>query len=218
MIQNLTAPVITIDGGSGCGTSSLRFEIATILNYRPLDSGAWYRALALECRLFSHLRDTDAIDIARGLRVQTLGKRYFIDNKDRTDELRSAQVGLEASKIARIPGVRNVLNDKFREMRQLPGLVADGRDMAYVFDEPNVYRFFIKTPLEIRAKRLHKEFASKNNYVSEGTILKQITERDLNDFENPAHPFQAHPDCELIDNTGNSPREIARQIIDKCGL
>ena len=58
--------------------------------------------------------------------------RVMVNGTDATDELRTETTGALASAIAAIPEVRAALKERQRAFRELPGLVADGRDMGTV--------------------------------------------------------------------------------------
>ena len=138
------APVIAIDGPSASGKGTVAQRVAEKLGFHYLDSGALYRLVALAAlRSGVDLADEETLsDIATRLDVVFEGAEIRFQNEDVTDAIRAEACSNAASKIAAYPGVRTALLARQREFRQVPGLVADGRDMgSVVFPEADSQNF-----------------------------------------------------------------------------
>jgi cytidylate kinase len=99
-------------------------------------------------------------------------------------------------------------------MRKKPGLVADGRDMGFIFETR--YRFFLTASPQKRAERRVLEFLSLDKEVNYEQILKDIIERDLSDQNNPVNRLRPHEHAHEIDTTNLTREEVAQKIIDHC--
>lgn len=212
--QNLSIPVITIDGGAGTGKSTHRAKVAALLGFNELNSGAFYRALGLTvARHECDIHDIERIvAFARTLPVTFKKDRIFLENIDSTNLIYSDETGKLASAIAQIPEVRASFKVAQLAMRQLPGLVADGRDMGTVFDTP--YRFFITTAPEESARRRVAQFKNMGIEKSYEDVLRDIISRDESDRDNPANPLRPHSDAKIIDNTHLKADDVVEIIID----
>jgi cytidylate kinase len=136
--MNPLAPVLTIDGPSGAGKGTISRIIARRMGWHYLDSGALYRAVGVAAS-WADIDTSDASALVRctfDTHVQFVEQgeamRVMVNGTDATDELRLETTGALASAIAAIPEVRAALKERQRAFRELPGLVADGRDMGTV--------------------------------------------------------------------------------------
>lgn len=200
-------PVITIDGPSGVGKGTVSRLLADELGWRVLDSGALYRLLALaaasrgvdpedEAALFALGRELDC-EFLRGKDRE----RVLLNGFDVTTEIRSETCGNNASRLARLPGVREALLDRQRDFRRFPGLVADGRDMgSHVFPDAELKIFLTASPHE-RAGRRHKQLKAQGADVNLPSLLAEVNERDRRDRERTLSPLGPADDAVLIDTT-----------------
>lgn len=154
-----TAPVITIDGPSGAGKGTLCKAMAEALQWHLLDSGAIYRVLALAA--LHHQVDISSeealVPIAAHLDVRFVSHNgeieVILEGEDVSTEIRSPDVSNTASKVAAFPRVREALLRRQRGFRELPGLIADGRDMGTVVFTDAPVKIFLDASSEERASR-----------------------------------------------------------------
>lgn len=205
-----TVPVITIDGPSGVGKGALSAALADALGWHLLDSGAVYRAVALvafeqgidpadEFRLAAVCDEVD-------LRFQSgdSGIAVTIDGVSVEEKLRTEPVSQMASKVAAIPSVRRALLDLQYSFRQLPGLIADGRDMGTVVFPDAVAKVFLTASAFERATRRFKQLKAKGEDVIFDRLFSDIDERDRRDRERAVSPTLPAADAKVIDSTGMS--------------
>jgi cytidylate kinase len=119
-----------------------------------------------------------------------------------------------ASLIAILPEVRAALLNLQRNFRQLPGLIADGRDMGtVVFPDAAIKVFLTATPTE-RAKRRYNQLQAQNLPADVEKILTEIQKRDARDENRIVAPLKPAEDAVIIDTTSLTIEEVAQKITD----
>lgn len=202
-------PVITIDGPSGAGKGTIARMLAEKLGWQLLDSGAIYRVLALAALHHNvSLENEEALTPLAGhldVRFATDKDggevRVILEGEDVSREIRTEQVAAAASKVAAFPTVREALLRRQRAFRELPGLIADGRDMGtVVFPGANV-KFFLTASPEERAERRYKQLQEKGFDASIQDLLHEIRERDERDANRKVAPLKPADDALVVDST-----------------
>ena len=214
-----TAPVLTIDGPSGSGKGTISRIVAQRLGWHYLDSGALYRAVGVAAS-WADLDISDPAALVRctfdtQVRFQDgpQGLRVIVDDVDATEELRLEASGALASAIAAIPEVRSALKERQRAFRQLPGLVADGRDMGTVIFPDAPYKVFLTASAEERAQRRYKQLKDKGVSVNLDSLLREILARDARDAQRTVAPLKPAEDAVLIDTTGLSIDQVVERVL-----
>jgi len=211
-------PVLTIDGPSGAGKGTIARLMAEKLGWHLLDSGALYRLTALAGidRSLS-LDDPDAMAAcARALDVEfkILDHAVVIrlDGVDVTSRVRSEEAGMGASKVAALPAVRDALFERQRAFQQLPGLVADGRDMGTAIFPNASVKIFLTASAEARADRRAKQLLELGESVSLPRLLEDIKARDERDCARSASPLKPAADAIMLDSTALSIEEVLAAV------
>jgi 3-phosphoshikimate 1-carboxyvinyltransferase len=209
-------PVICIDGPTASGKGTLAALTAQRLGYHYLDSGALYRLTAFAARRAGvSLDDAEgAARIASSLPVKFQGDRIFLGAEDVSDEIRSEATGMAASSVSVHPEVRAALVHLQHSFRQLPGLVADGRDMGSVIFPDAPLKIYLTASARRRAERRHKQLISKGNATTIQTILQDLEARDARDMSRQAAPLKPADQARLLDNSELSIEKSVAQVID----
>lgn len=200
--------VITIDGPSGSGKGTVSREIAALLGFDMLDSGALYRLAALaalnanvdmqdETRLALIARDMDV-----HFSTDSKQPKVWLDNNDVSTAIREEKTGMLASKIAALPTLRAALLARQRAFATARGLVADGRDMGTLVFPDAAHKFFLTASAEERARRRVAQLQGAGvQQVDAQQILADIVARDKRDTDRPIAPLVPAADATIIDST-----------------
>ncbi len=211
--MSAAAPVIAIDGPSASGKGTIASRVADTLDFHYLESGALYRLVALQSLRKKVLAQDALAEIARILPVSFHNERIILANQDVTDEIRTEECGVRASEVARIPQVRKALLERQRMFRQLPGLVADGRDMGTVVFPDAALKVFLTARPEVRAERRYKQLKEKGIDANLRALSRDLQERDARDAHRPVAPLVPAPDSQVLDSSALSIDQVAEQIV-----
>ena len=214
--------VITVDGPSGAGKGTISHLLADALGWRFLDSGALYRVLGQACLIEGVNWDdhSSVAQLARNLDVSFVSApsgevMVAYKGADVSRAIRTEEGGRGASTVASIPEVRSALLERQREFAQLPGLVADGRDMGTVVFPDAPLKFFLTASAQERAQRRYAQLIAKGESVNLPRLLEDIQERDARDISRAASPLVPAEDASVVDSTGKSIEIVFDQIMLK---
>jgi len=198
-------PVICVDGPSASGKGTLAVALAKALGYHLLDSGSLYRITALAATQAGLSLDSaheQAIaDLAANLTIRFGSDGIWLDAVNVSVAIRTEEMGMNASKVSALPAVRRALLDLQRGFRQLPGLVADGRDMGTVIFPDARLKVFLTASAEQRAQRRHKQLISNGNSATLADLRADLQARDARDSSRSVAPLKPAPDAQLLDNS-----------------
>jgi cytidylate kinase len=212
-------PVLTIDGPSGAGKGTVSRAVAKKLGWNYLDSGSIYRSLAVAA-LAQHVdlaNETAIVNLAQAMVLEfDCGDELIVrlDGGDITAQLGLESTGNTASIVAALPEVRRVLLQKQKKFKQLPGLVADGRDMGTVVFPDAEYKVFLTASATERAKRRYKQLIEKGIDANLAQITSEIEERDRRDMERKAAPLAMASDALYIDSSDMALDAVIEEVLN----
>ena len=215
-------PVITVDGPSGAGKGTISHMLAEALGWHLLDSGALYRVTGQACLIEGVSWDDHpgVTEVARQLDVSfsaAANGEIMVSYKgtDVSRAIRTEDGGRGASTVAAIPAVRDALLQRQREFRQLPGLVADGRDMGTVVFPTAPLKFFLTASARERAERRYNQLIAKGESVNLPRLLEDIEERDARDSSREVSPLVPAEDAMIIDSTATPISDVFQLVMQK---
>jgi cytidylate kinase len=215
--------VVTIDGPGGSGKGTISAKVACLLGWNLLDSGALYRLVALAAVNHGVGFDNEKALEALGAHLDTQfraqedgdGIRVILEGEDVTRQLRQESAGTHASLVATLPSVRAALLVRQRQFVQLPGLVADGRDMGTVVFPKAGLKIFLTASAEERARRRYLQLKEKGVDDTIQRLLQEIQERDQRDMNRAVSPLRPAEDALHLDTTKMSIEEVVERVMDE---
>ena len=201
--------IITIDGWSACGKSTLAKELAKQLGYVYIDSGAMYRSITLYF-LRNHVDWTDMNEVADALK--SIHISFNFNNKSQQSEIflndenveyliRDLVIAEKVSEVAAIGEVRAFAVVQQRKMGENKGIVMDGRDIGTtVFPQAEI-KIFMTADSQVRVERRFKELYEKNPNITIEEVKANLEMRDYIDSHREASPLRKADDAVVLDNT-----------------
>lgn len=211
--------IVAIDGPAGSGKSSTAREVARCLGFTYIDTGAMYRSVTLAAiRQNIDIQDEAKVTrIAEQSRIQFkwINGRYctFLNDKDVSDTIRSSDVAKQVSPISAIPGVRQVMAERQRQMAQNDNVVMEGRDIGTnVFPNAN-FKFYLDADIRVRAQRREKDYHEIGQDLILDQIVSELEKRDRIDSSRQHSPLKKAEDAITIDTTHLTFEEQVTKIV-----
>jgi cytidylate kinase len=218
--------IITIDGPSGTGKTTVARNVAERLHFVYFDTGAMYRAftwLALERKI--NIEDPQSIQSCLELfdyRIveKNSEKRYFVSDVDVTDAIRSSEVTQFVSPVSALKQVRTYLLDYQYRFAQTQNAVFEGRDLGTVVFPNAEIKIYLTADPHVRAERRLNEILAKNPQASKGLsheqMLQEIMRRDAYDSNREVAPLRCPNDAFQIDTTNLTIDQVVDSVVKYC--
>ena len=209
---------IAIDGHSSTGKSTLAKELAACLGYIYVDSGAMYRAVALEALRHGWvskelgIQEENIINALESLKitfsVNSQGQSItMLNNENVEDAIRTMEVSNVVSQVSKLIPVRRRLVALQQKMGDQGGVVMDGRDIGTVVFPKADLKIFMTASDQVRALRRKAELDSKGQDYSLNEVLENLKSRDKSDMERADSPLIAASDARILDNSEMNRKE-----------
>jgi pantoate ligase / CMP/dCMP kinase len=138
--------------------------------------------------------------------------RVWVNSNDVTDDIRSAEVSMEASKVSSIPEVRAALLGFQRRLGCVGKTVLEGRDIGTIIFPDADLKLFLTASSEERAKRRLKDLAASGKPHPNLDELKvQIEKRDSDDSSRKVAPLKKASDAVELDTTNLNLDEVVEK-------
>lgn len=212
--------IITIDGPSGSGKSTISRLLAQRLGVAFLDTGAMYRAVGLAAhRQGVDLTNKNAVrhlmeNIELKLLPGALESQVIMNGEDVSAAIRTAEMGMMASKVSALGEVRQNLTSLQQALGAKQAIVAEGRDMGTVVFPTAKHKFFLSASAEERARRRTAQLQEKGLNANYDEILIQIKQRDHDDSVRTLAPLKPADDAVIIDSSSMTIDEVVQFMMD----
>lgn len=220
--------IITIDGFSSCGKSTLAKQLAQKLHYTYIDSGAMYRAITLYF-LRNNVDWTERKEIQNALKNISLeflpnghsgNTEIYLNGENVEFIIRDLIIAEKVSDVAALEDVRSFAVAVQQKIGKNKGIVMDGRDIGTtVFPDAEV-KIFMVADEAVRVERRYTEMFDKNPNITLDEIKSNIAMRDYIDSNRKISPLRKAADATELDNTNLTEKEqlnFALKLVKKVG-
>ena len=219
-------PVITIDGPSGVGKSTISRRVAAHYGFTYLDTGAMYRAVAWY--MLKHgidIEDTGAVEsVLDQISITLIPAQkedddvgVMVNGENISNQVRTPDISMVASTVSALPAVRTKLTALQRHLGSRGCVVAEGRDTGTVVFPGATNKFYLDATPEARTARRAQQLRERGKPVDEEELLEMTIARDRQDSERRIAPLKKADDAVLIDTTeldADQVFEAIRELID----
>ncbi|GEP93991.1 (d)CMP kinase [Chitinophaga cymbidii] len=201
--------IITIDGYSSCGKSTLAKQLASRLNYLYIDSGAMYRAITLYF-IQQHMDWNDPAQVRDALgniRLEFIHNQIsgqsdmYLNDENVEQMIREMLVAEKVSEVAAVREVREFAVAQQQKMGAGRGIVMDGRDIGTVVFPHAELKIFMTADPAIRVERRFKELYQKNKNITLHEVKENLELRDYIDANREVSPLRKADDAIVLDNS-----------------
>ncbi len=223
-MKNKTQKIVTIDGPSGVGKSTISRRVAASLSFTYLDTGAMYRAVGYKLQ-------ADNIDLSDETAVQqslaTISLQLLpaatendevsviLDGRDISLAIRSPEMSMLASKVSAIPAVRTKLTRMQQEIGQKGSIVAEGRDTGTVVFPAAAWKFYLDADPQERMRRRAAQLRLAGKDVDEEELLQMIIKRDHDDQSRSIAPLCKADDAVTVDTSSLTIDEVVEEMLGR---
>ena len=207
--------IITIDGWSSCGKSTLAKQLAKALGYVYVDSGAMYRAITLYF-LRNNVDESDKKEVHQALQSISLDFVYndksscsdiYLNGENVEYLIRDLVIAERVSDVAAIREVREFAVEQQKKMGKKKGIVMDGRDIGTVVFPKAELKIFMTADNAVRVQRRFRELYEKNPNITIEEVKKNLEMRDYIDSHREVSPLKQAKDAVVLDNTNLTEKE-----------
>ena len=201
--------IITIDGYSSCGKSTLAKQLAKRLGYIFIDSGAMYRAITLYfLDKQIDILDPDAIKRALGeIHLEFINDTQkgqcdiWLNGENVEKKIRTPEISDHVSDVAALEAVRHFAVAQQQEMGKLKGIVMDGRDIGTTVFPHAELKIFMTASIEVRTHRRYEELKAKFPNITLEEVKENLLKRDYIDSTRKISPLRQASDAITLDNS-----------------
>ncbi len=214
--------VITIDGWSSCGKSTLAKQLAKELGYVYVDSGAMYRAITLYF-LRNNVDLAEKKEVKQALKSinlefiynpQSNNSEIYLNEENVEYLIRDLVIAEKVSDVAAIKEVREFAVAQQQKMGKGKGIVMDGRDIGTVVFPQAELKIFMTADNAIRVERRFKELYEKNPNITIEEVKNNLEMRDYIDSHREVSPLRQAKDALELDNTNLTPQQQLRLALE----
>ncbi len=207
--------IITVDGWSSCGKSTMARQLAKELNYVFIDSGAMYRAITLYF-INNEINLSSSIEIENAL--QKISLKFVLNPENGNNEIwlneenveyliRDMRIAERVSEVAALKSVREFAVAQQQLIGINKGIVMDGRDIGTAVFPLAELKIFMTADVSVRVYRRFKELIVKNPNITLEEVKANLEARDYTDSNRDISPLRKADDAITLDNSELTPKE-----------
>ncbi len=201
--------IITIDGWSSCGKSTLARQLARELGYVYIDSGAMYRSITLFfLRNNIDWHDTEKVvealqevEMHFEFNEKSMQSEIYLNDENVEYLIRDLIIAEKVSEVSALAAVRSFAVKKQKEMGEEKGIVMDGRDIGTTVFPDAELKIFMTADIAVRVERRFREMFEKNPNITLDEVKSNLEMRDYIDSNREVSPLRKAEDAVLLDNT-----------------
>lgn len=212
--------IITIDGPSGVGKSTVSKSVAAKLGLMYLDTGSMYRAVALQVKRsaidINNDSELESVLNKTGIIIQTNDNNdpvLILNGENITDKIRTPEISRLSSDVATKTVVRKKLVELQRDIGRKGDIVAEGRDMGTCVFPDAEFKFYLDASVDERAKRRWMQMRESGRNMEFEEVKNELETRDRRDRERAASPLHPAPNAVIINTTNLLADEVINKII-----
>ena len=209
---------IAIDGPAGAGKSTIAKRVAQELFIEYIDTGSMYRALTLKVlrNKIDPMNKKKVTELLANTDIDIDNNHIYLDGVNVDDEIRENIISKNATYVATIKEVRDVMVTLQQNLAKKKSVIMDGRDITTVVLPNADFKYFVTASVEVRSKRRYKELLEKGEAnITLEKIMDDIIKRDRNDSSREIAPLKKTSDSLLLDTTNKSIDECVNIIVSK---
>ena len=214
--------IITIDGWSSCGKSTLAKQLARALQYVYIDSGAMYRAITLyflrnmvdwtkEKQVHESLKN---IELDFRPNEKSMETEIYLNGENVEYVIRDLIIAEKVSEVAAIKAVRTFAVAEQKKMGGKKGIVMDGRDIGTVVFPKAELKIVMTADIAIRGDRRFREMYAKNPNITIEEVKNNLEMRDYIDSHREVSPLKKAEDAVVLDNSNITPEQQLQIALD----
>lgn len=214
--------IISIDGHSSTGKSTVAKQMAAELGYAYIDSGAMYRSVTLYAKeqglIKENILQKEALlkalpEIKINFSWDKGVNKTLLNGRDVSELIRSMEISESVSLVATLPEVRAKMVEIQRSFGAKGGVVMDGRDIGSVVFPEAELKLFMTASAEVRAQRRYAELLASGQEVSYQAVLDNLQSRDTMDSQRAVSPLIVPKGAIIIDNSEMNPSDQFNMIL-----
>lgn len=205
--------IIAIDGPSGSGKSTTAKNIAKELGIEYIDTGAMYRAAALQAKLKNVPMEENAVgEMLDKTDIDFMDGEIFLDGREVNDQIRNLEISALASQISQLASCRAKLVEIQRRIARSKSVIMDGRDICTNVLPDAEFKFYMTASIDVRAERRFKELQESGHDVSLDEVKADIEKRDHEDMTRELNPLVKAEDAIELSTDDHTIEEMTQIV------
>ena len=205
--------IIAIDGPSGSGKSTTAKNIAKELGIEYIDTGAMYRAAALQAKLKNVPMEENAVgEMLDKTDIDFMDGEIFLDGREVNDQIRNLEISALASQISLLASCRAKLVEIQRRIARSKSVIMDGRDICTNVLPDAEFKFYMTASIDVRAERRFKELQESGHDVSLDEVKADIEKRDHEDMTRELNPLVKAEDAIELSTDDHTIEEMTQIV------